>query len=65
MSRFDELLRLVERIASLRPEVPRLAILDAVEAEWERLCAAAEPFLAPLVMPAALWRLRTGFDAAL
>jgi hypothetical protein len=65
MSRFDELLRLVERIASLRPEVPRLAILDAVEAEWDRLCAAAEPFLAPLVMPAALWRLRIGFDAAL
>jgi hypothetical protein len=65
MSRFDELMRLVERIASLRPEVPRLAILDAVEAEWERLCAAAEPVLAPLVMPAALWRLRTGFDAAL
>jgi hypothetical protein len=65
MSAFDELLKVVDRIARRLPDVPRLAIMDAVEAEWERLCAAAEPYLAPLVVPAALWRLRVGGEPAL
>lgn len=57
-----DILRIVDRIAHLVPDVPRLAILDVVEAEWDRLCAAAEPYLQPLVLPAALWRLRAGAD---
>jgi hypothetical protein len=65
MSAFDELLKVVDRIARRLPDVPRLAIMDAVEAERERLCAAAEPYLAPLVVPAALWRLRVGGEPAL
>lgn len=55
-----DLLRFVECVAQRLPQIPRLAVLDAVEAEWDRLCAAAEPFLRPLVVPAAVWRLRTG-----
>ena len=62
MSHFDEL---VERVAQHLPDVPRLAILDAVETEWERLRAASEPWLAPLVLPAAVWRLRMRTDLAL
>ena len=62
MTAFDEL---VERVAQHLPEVPRLAILDAVEAEWERLRASAEPCFAPFVRPAAVWRLRAGTDLAL
>ena len=58
MSGSDEVLGLVERLARRLPGVPRLAILEAVEAEWERLSAAAQPFLRPLVAPAALQRLR-------
>ena len=65
MSAFDELLKVVDRIAPHLPDVPRLAVVDAVEAEWERLRAAAEPYLAPLVVPAALWRLRVGGEPAL
>ncbi len=38
-----DLLGIVERIAERLPDIPRLAILDAVEAEWDRLCAFAEP----------------------
>lgn len=52
------LLGLVEQVAARLPEVPRLAILDAVESEWDRLGAALEPFIVPLVVPAAVWRLR-------
>jgi hypothetical protein len=62
VSHFDEL---VERVAQHLPDVPRLAILDAVETEWERLRASAEPCLAPFVLPAAVWRLRVGADLAL
>jgi hypothetical protein len=60
-----DLLRFVEAVARRLPHIPRLAILDAVEAEWDRLCAAAEPYLEPLVVPAAVWRLRTGPHADL
>jgi hypothetical protein len=60
-----DLLRFVEPVAARLPHIPRLAILDAVEAEWDRLCAAAEPYLEPLVVPAAVWRLRTGPHADL
>ena len=62
MTAFDEL---VDRAAAHLPDVPRLAVLDAVEAEWERLRAASEPWLAPLVLPAAVWRLRMRTDLAL
>jgi hypothetical protein len=64
MSMTEDLLQLVERIAARLPQVSRLAILDAVEAEWVRLGANVEPYLTPLVGPAALWRLRTCGDAA-
>ncbi|MFD1721641.1 hypothetical protein [Amnibacterium endophyticum] len=50
-------LDLVEAVARRLPEVPRLAILDAVESEWHRLGADLQPALAPLVAPAAVWRL--------
>jgi len=60
-----DLLRFVEPVAKRLPLIPRLAILDAVEAEWDRLCAAAEPYLEPLVVPAVVWRLRTGPHADL
>jgi hypothetical protein len=59
---FDELLALVERLAALVPHLPRLAVLDAVEAEWLRLGASAQSTLAPFVGPAALWRLRAGAE---
>jgi hypothetical protein len=59
---FDEL---VERVARHLPDVPRLAILDAVELEWERLRASAEPCFAPFVLPAVVWRLRIRADLAL
>lgn len=62
MTSLDEL---VDRVAQCLPDVPRLAILDAVEAEWERLRAAAEPCFAPFVLPAAVWRLRVRADLAL
>jgi hypothetical protein len=58
----EELLALVDRIASRLPHLPRLAILDAVEEEWLRLGANLEPYLRPLVGPAAVWRLRCGPD---
>lgn len=58
----EEVLGLVERVARRLPGVPRLAILEAVEAEWDRLCAAAQPHLRPLVAPAALQRLRACGD---
>jgi hypothetical protein len=64
VSTFDELLALVDRIAAQEPQRSRLAILDAVEAEWARLGAGREPYLVPLVGPAALWRLRVDGDAA-
>ncbi|GAA2752408.1 hypothetical protein [Amnibacterium kyonggiense] len=57
-SSFDELLALVDRLAARLPQVPRLRILDVVEAEWVRLGASAEPYLAHLVGAAALSRLR-------
>ena len=57
-SSFDELLALVDRIAARLPQVPRLRILDVVEAEWVRRGASAEPVLAQLVGAAALHRLR-------
>jgi hypothetical protein len=60
----DELLALVERIAWRCPQLSRLAILDAVEAEWIRLGATLEPYLRPLVGPAAAWRLCVGVDPA-
>jgi hypothetical protein len=59
-----DLLGFVERIAQRLPDTPRIAILDAVEAEFDRLRVAAEPSLAPLVVPAAVWRLRSGPDPA-
>ena len=62
MSHFDEL---VERVAQHLPDVPRLAILDAVETEWERLRASTEPCSTPFVLPAAVWRLRARTDLAL
>jgi hypothetical protein len=62
VSAADDLLALVERVAARLPLVSRLAILDAVEAEWVRLGASAEPYLRPFVGPAALWRLRVGAD---
>lgn len=65
MSMTEDLLALVERIAARLPHVSRLAILDAVEVEWVRLGANVEPYLMPLVGPAALWRLRTDADTAL
>jgi hypothetical protein len=55
-----DLLAIVDHVAACLPGVPRLAILDLVEAEWERLCATAEPYLRPLVLPAVMWRLRSG-----
>jgi hypothetical protein len=58
----DELLALVDRIAARLPLLPRLAILDAIEAEWLRLGANLEPCLRPLVAPAAAWRLQMGSD---
>lgn len=63
MSTFDELLALVDRLAAHVPHLPRLAILDAVEAEWLRLGASAQSHLAPFVGPAALQRLRAAGDA--
>ncbi len=60
-----DLLGLIEPVAQRLPLIPRLAILDALEAEWERLCAAAEPYLEPFVVPATIWRLRTGPHADL
>ena len=63
MSIYDDLLGLVERVAVRLPDVSRLTILDAVEAEWVRLGANAEPYLMPFVGPAALWRLRTELAA--
>ena len=63
MRRSDEpmdLLAIVDRVAACLPGVPRLAILDLVEAEWDRLCATAEPYLRPLVLPAVVWRVRSG-----
>ena len=60
-----ELLGFVERIAERLPDIPRIAILDAVEAEWDRLCAFAEPYLVSLVVPAAVWRLRSDPGPAL
>jgi hypothetical protein len=65
MSMTEDLLGLVERIAARLPHVSRLAILDAVEIEWVRLGANVEPYLMPLVGPAALWRLRTDAGTAL
>jgi hypothetical protein len=62
VSHLDEL---VERVAQHLPDVPRLAILDAVETEWERLRASAEPCSTPFVLPAVVWRLRAGGDLAL
>ena len=62
MTTLDEL---VERVAQHLPDVPRLAVLDAVETEWERLRASAEPCSAPFVLPAAVWRLRARTDLAL
>jgi hypothetical protein len=61
----EELLALVERIASRLPGLPRLAVLDAVEEEWLRLGANLEPYLRPLVGPAVAWRLRCGLDPVL
>ncbi|MFD1721646.1 hypothetical protein [Amnibacterium endophyticum] len=58
MSAHDDLLGLVERVARRLPDVPRITILEAVELEWERLRAASEPHLRPLVAPSALQRLR-------
>ena len=58
----SDLLGLVDRVAGLLPGVPRLAVLDAVDAEWMRFRAAVEPWLAPLVVTAAVWRLRAGGD---
>lgn len=55
-----EFLALVDQVAVLLPGVPRLAVFDAVDAEWVRLRAAVEPYLAPLVVAAAVWRLREG-----
>jgi hypothetical protein len=55
----DDLMDLVEWVAARMPQVPRLAILDAVELEWVRLGVNSEPFLRPLVAPAAAWRLRS------
>lgn len=52
------LLGLVEAVAARLPDVPRLAILDAVESEWDRLGASVEPCVIPLVVPATVWRLR-------
>jgi len=60
----DELLAIVDRIAARLPNLPRLAILDAAEAEWVRLGANLEPYLRPLVGPAAAWRLRGEAGAA-
>ena len=60
MTTGDEVLGLVERVARRLPGVPRLAILEVVEEEWDRLCAAAQPHLRPLVAPSALQRLRSG-----
>ena len=60
----SDLMGFVERVAERLPDIPRLAILDAVEAEWDRLCAVAEPYLVPLVVPAAVWRLRSAPDPA-
>ncbi len=62
MSSCDEVQALVERLARRLPGVPRLTILEAVMAEWDRLRAAAEPWIAPLVEPAAAWRLRHCLD---
>jgi hypothetical protein len=59
MTIVDDLMDLVEWVAARLPQVPRLAILDAVEEEWLRLGVNGEPFLRPLVAPAAAWRLRT------
>lgn len=59
MSTADEVLGLVERVARRMPHVPRIAILEAVELEWERLRVTGEPHLRPLVAPSALQRLRT------
>lgn len=53
-----DLLGVVDRVASLLPGVPRLAVLDAVDVEWARFCVALEPCLAPLAVAAAVWRLR-------
>ena len=64
MERVD-LLALVDQVAAVLPEVPRLAVFDAVDAEWERLRAALEPYLAPLVVAAAVWRLRASGGAVL
>lgn len=52
-----ERLDLVETVARRLPGLPRLAILDVVDSEWSRLGADDEPSLAPLVAPAAVWRL--------
>jgi hypothetical protein len=64
MSTFDDLMALVDRLATRFPLLPRLTILDAVEAEFVRLGANVEPYLMPFVGPAALWRLRIGADPA-
>ena len=42
----EELLALVEQVAALLPSLPRLQLLDVVDAEWVRLRAAAEPLVA-------------------
>lgn len=64
MDRLD-LLGLVDQVAVLLPGVPRMAVLDAVDAEWVRFRAALEPCLVPLVVTAAVWRLRAAGEPAL
>ena len=58
-----DFLALVDQVAVLLPGVPRLAVLDAVDAEWVRFRAAVEPYLAPMVVAAAVWRLRADGSA--
>ena len=58
----QDLLGLVDRVAGLLPGVPRLAVLDAVDAESARFRIAVEPWLAPMAVTAAVWRLRAGQD---
>ncbi len=57
MDRTD-LLGVVDHVTALLPGVPRLAVLDAVDVEWARFRVALEPWLAPLAIAAAVWRLR-------
>lgn len=55
-----DFLGLVDQVAVLVPEAPKLAVLDALDAEWVRFRVAAETYLAPLAVAAAVWRLRSG-----